>query len=170
MNTEKLVIGVCAMDCKARSKPMRNILNRILAFNEFTVVIFGDKVILDEDIEQWPSCDFFISFFSTGFPLDKAIKYVELNKPYCVNDLSMQKLLLDRRCVLRVLDGIGISTPFRLLSQKLDVPNLPQSMINKMKEMAHVDLSPSQFPFGIVKQIDLDTIEKDGVTMKKMKC
>lgn len=35
-------------EVKARSKPMRNIMQRLLAHNDFDSVLFGDKVILDE--------------------------------------------------------------------------------------------------------------------------
>ncbi|ORY35466.1 putative actin cytoskeleton organization and biogenesis-related protein [Naematelia encephala] len=113
-----VVLGVCAMDVKARSKAMREILTRLNSIEGggVDVKIFGDVVILEEDITHWPPVDVLISFFSTDFPLPKALAYTQLpnrTPPISINSLAMQSLLWDRRLVLAILDHVGVPTPKR---------------------------------------------------------
>ena len=108
-------VGICAMEKKTGSKPMRSILQRLEAFKaaaaegepgtpEFEFIIFSNDTILNSPIEEWPLCDCLCSWFSHGFPLDKAIAYAELRKPFLINDLEKQKsVLMDRRQVYQVL-------------------------------------------------------------------
>ena len=51
-----VVLGICAMDIKARSKPMREILTRLVEWSRgaIEVKVFGDKVILDEGQQFCP--------------------------------------------------------------------------------------------------------------------
>jgi len=51
-SAKAVVVGVCAMDVKARSKAMREILTRLVerGGKMVDVKIFGDKVILDEGL------------------------------------------------------------------------------------------------------------------------
>jgi hypothetical protein len=164
MINRKLVIGVCAMDSKARSKPMREILDRLISNDEFEVLIFGDKVILDEDVCSWPACDFLISFHSKGFPLTKAIEYVKMREPICINDLLMQPLLWDRRLVLQVLDNAGVPTPNRIIS---NVGNdYPQFSTDMLQKIAEVDIQLVQEP-SVVEQIDADTLKLGSSILKK---
>lgn len=51
---------------KSQSKPMNEILERLSLFKYITVVIFEEDVVLNEPVEDWPSCDCLISFHSKG--------------------------------------------------------------------------------------------------------
>lgn len=62
-------------------------------------------------MEDWPLCDCLVSFHSKGFPLDKAIQYVNLRKPYIINNVDMQYELQDRRKVYSILKNEGIMIP-----------------------------------------------------------
>ena len=86
----RIRLGICAMDKKARSKPMSEILKR-LDPSTFESVFFGDDIILNEPVDNWPICDVLIAFYSNGYPLEKAEQYVTLRQPYLLNDLKMQR-------------------------------------------------------------------------------
>ena len=169
-------VGVCALDVKARSKASRNILTRIQGVGEFDVIIFGDKVILDEDVENWPVCDFLISFFSDGFPLDKAISYQKLRKPFCVNDLEMQKILWDRRICLRILDSMGVPTPKRVEVNRDRGPVFEsKSLAEHVHSFSGVKLEGSEDGTGggtpVTRNVELvddgDTLVVDGISLRK---
>lgn len=61
----RIRVGIAAMDKKARSKPMAEILSR-LDENLFHVIFFGDDIILNQPIDLWPVCDVLIAFYSNG--------------------------------------------------------------------------------------------------------
>ncbi|KAL0092063.1 histidine phosphatase superfamily-domain-containing protein [Phycomyces blakesleeanus] len=166
----KYVVGVCAMDRKARSKPMRYILNRLLAHGNFEIVIFGDKTILDEDVENWPGCDFLICFFSGDFPLEKAVKYTNLRHPFVVNNVAMQSLLWDRRVVLSVLDAIGVPTPPRLVVSRDGGARVDKDAAAEFKEFTGMDMERVLAKYtnnstGV--KITEDGIEADGKKLLK---
>ncbi|KAJ7433823.1 histidine phosphatase superfamily-domain-containing protein [Mycena galericulata] len=152
-----MVLGVCAMDVKARSKAMREIVTRLVerANGGIEVKVFGDKVILDEDVENWPRCDVLISFFSTDFPLDKAISYVKLRNPFCINDLPSQALLWDRRLVGAVLDHLKVPTPTRLEVSRDGGPRVD----SELKELIKAKLSLTIGGFTATPEV---TLREDG--------
>ena len=93
---KKVLVGICAMAKKSHSKPMKEIIRRLENFPLLQIIVFEEDVILTQPVEQWPVVNALISFFSSGFPLDKAIAYKNLRHPFVVNDLEMQKILQDR--------------------------------------------------------------------------
>lgn len=84
-------------------------------------------------MKAWPACDFFISFFSKGFPLRKAMEYVKLRSPFCVNEVDLQTVLWDRRPVLEILEQIGVQTPRRLVMDRDGGPRLDPFVREKLK-------------------------------------
>ncbi|KAG6036506.1 hypothetical protein E4U41_005637 [Claviceps citrina] len=157
----------------ARSKPSRNILNRLIANRDFDVVVFGDKVILDEEVENWPMCDYLISFYSDGFPLEKAIAYVKARRPFCVNDVPMQKILWDRRVCLRLLDKIQVRTPKRLEVNRDGGPQvLTPEIVKHIKDISGISIEPvnsstAKRPEKVELLDDGDTLSVDGALLKK---
>lgn len=75
---------------------MREILHRLEKFEYISLDIFDEDMILNDPVESWPLCNALVSFFSTGFPLHKAIEYAKLRKPLVINDLEAQYNLHDR--------------------------------------------------------------------------
>ncbi|XP_052002097.1 inositol hexakisphosphate and diphosphoinositol-pentakisphosphate kinase 2-like isoform X2 [Xyrauchen texanus] len=119
----QIVMGICCMMKKSKSKPMTQILERLCKFEYITVVIFPEDVILNEPVEKWPLCDCLISFHSKGFPLDKAVSYAMLRNPLLINDLNMQYYIQDRREVYRILQEEGIDLPrYAVLNRDPDKP------------------------------------------------
>ena len=120
VNRPVVRVGICAMNKKAKSKAMREILTRLEKYGEFEIIIFGDECILQQQIEEWPIVDALISFFSDGFPLAKAQSYATLREPFVVNDLETQWDLLDRRVVYKTLQDNDIPVPPHIVVNRND--------------------------------------------------
>ncbi|KAG9014960.1 hypothetical protein FRB94_007032 [Tulasnella sp. JGI-2019a] len=167
--TTPVVVGVCAMDIKARSKPMREIITRLLARGRgnIQVKVFGDKVILDEEVVNWPRCDILISFYSTDFPLQKAVAYVKLRQPVCINDLAMQELLWDRRAVLAILDHLGVESPQRVEVSRDGGPKISEELRKLVEDNIGLKMEWRTDPTDFHVREDGNAIIVDGRVIEK---
>lgn len=145
----QIIVGICAMTKKSKSKPMTQILERLCRFDYLTVVILGEDVILNEPVENWPSCHCLISFHSKGFPLDKAVAYSKLRNPFLINDLAMQYYIQDRREVYRILQEEGIDLPrYAVLNRD---PACPEEC-NLIEGEDQVEVNGAVFPKPFVEK------------------
>ncbi|XP_035858973.1 inositol hexakisphosphate and diphosphoinositol-pentakisphosphate kinase 2 isoform X5 [Sander lucioperca] len=145
----QIVVGICAMMKKSKSKPMTEILERLCKFDYINMVIFPEEVILEEPVEKWPLCDCLISFHSKGFPLDKAVEYAKLRNPLLINDLNMQYFIQDRREVYRILQEEGIDLPrYAVLNRDPDNPE----ECNLVEAEDHVEVNGEVFPKPFVEK------------------
>uniref|UniRef100_H2XPG3 Inositol hexakisphosphate and diphosphoinositol-pentakisphosphate kinase n=1 Tax=Ciona intestinalis TaxID=7719 RepID=H2XPG3_CIOIN len=108
---KQIIVGICAMAKKTKSKPMQEILNRLQLFEYIHINIFDEDDVMNKPVSEWPHCDCLISFQSSGFPLKKAVEYTELRQPFLINDLETQFAIQDRREVYNILRKNGIETP-----------------------------------------------------------
>ncbi|XP_019910051.1 inositol hexakisphosphate and diphosphoinositol-pentakisphosphate kinase 2 isoform X3 [Esox lucius] len=145
----QIVVGICSMTKKSKSKPMTQILERLCRFEYITVVIFPEDVILNEPVDKWPLCDCLISFHSKGFPLDKAVSYAKLRNPLLINDLNTQYYIQDRREVYRILQQEGIDLPrYAVLNRDPDKPE----ECNLVEGEDHVEVNGEVFPKPFVEK------------------
>ena len=79
---------------------MKMMLSRLAEHPNLKTIVFDEDTILNKPIEAWPICHCLLSFFSLGFPLEKAIAYWNLRKPMLINELEAQYDLLDRSVFL----------------------------------------------------------------------
>ncbi|EDV28949.1 uncharacterized protein TRIADDRAFT_19973, partial [Trichoplax adhaerens] len=143
----RIVIGVCSMNRKSRARPMKEILNRLRKYDSLQIITFQDDVILNEPVEKWPCCDCLIAFYSSGFPLKKAIEYAQLRKPFLLNDLTMQYDLMDRAKVYRILKKHEIPIPrYTILERNLDNENDGQN-IDELEDILKVSGEIFHKPF-----------------------
>ncbi|XP_021421487.2 inositol hexakisphosphate and diphosphoinositol-pentakisphosphate kinase 2 isoform X9 [Oncorhynchus mykiss] len=149
----QIVVGICSMMKKSKSKPMTQIMERLCKFEYITVVIFPEEVILNEPVDKWPLCDCLVSFHSKGtnerFPLDKAVEYANLRNPLIINDLNMQYYIQDRREVYRILQEEGIDLPrYAVLTRDPDRPE----ECNLVEGEDHVEVNGEVFPKPFVEK------------------
>ena len=84
---------------------LSNTLSR-LDDNLFEIICFGGEIILKDPVKSWPIVDAIMSF-----PLSKVEEHTKLHKPYALNDLEMQRTLMDRRKVHDLLQDSCVDVP-----------------------------------------------------------
>lgn len=63
-------------------------MNTVGAFN---IIIFDEKMILEQDVSEWPIVQCYVSFHSKGFPLYKSLEYVKMRHPVEINKVGHVK-------------------------------------------------------------------------------
>jgi len=137
-------------------KNRREILARFPA-DEFSVIIFNQKVILEDPVATWPICDVLIAFYSDGYPLNKVEQYVELRQPQLINDVTSQRILWDRVEVYKTCIKHRIPVPRHLVVLR-DRPGIPDDEITEMDDYIIVNGERLDKPF-VEKPVDADNHE-----------
>jgi inositol-hexakisphosphate/diphosphoinositol-pentakisphosphate 1-kinase len=118
-------------------------------------------------VENWPRCDILISFFSADFPLEKAVQYVRLRNPVCINDLPTQALLWDRRSVYAILDHFGVPTPRRFVVSRDGGPKVDPELVQMVEASIGLTLGTPMPAPEVTLREDGNALIIDGNVLEK---
>ena len=111
--------------------------------------------ILFEDVESWPICECLVAFASGKYPTQKVLKYIEMRKPFLINNLYYdEEILKDRRKVYRLLQENGIDTPKCVFVER-DKPGSPNPEIEEFDDYIVVNGVQINKPL-VEKPVDAD--------------
>jgi inositol hexakisphosphate/diphosphoinositol-pentakisphosphate kinase len=140
---------------------MKELLKR-LEKKSVEFVRFGDELLLNAPVDEWPECQVLIAFYSDGFPLGKAMEYrKKYPKMLSLNDLSIQNHLFDRRWVYKLCDENNIPTPRHVFCNRGE--DLAGSL---MEGMVHTEDFPKSWPSSELEEYE-DYIVVDGQRFDK---
>lgn len=107
-----IVLGVAAIGRKLYSPQMQAILASLRRTNpNFHLILLDDIHMNNQPITQWPIVHVLLTLYSTTFPLRKVLQYVSLRSPLLINNLHMQRFIMDRRDIRRLLARAAVPIP-----------------------------------------------------------
>jgi len=108
---KKIVLGICALDKKTKSKAMQALLSRI-PDGDFVIEIYGNRRLDHVPVKEWPLCDVLICKRSSDMDMGKVLEFIAMHRPLLINDVFTQSnCLADRRKVYATLTECGIPVP-----------------------------------------------------------
>ncbi|CUG85735.1 Hypothetical protein, putative, partial [Bodo saltans] len=152
----QIILGVCCMSKKLRSETMTAMLKRFEEFQVFRIVAFPEDLILDAPVEQWPRVDVMISFFSSGFPLHKAVEYAHRHPDvFFLTHPASQQVLLDRRGVYSALKRNNVPTVRYMYCNRDGYHGEPPATFVENTEEEYIEVNGERFykPF-VEKPVD----------------
>lgn len=109
---KEIVIGVVGPERKLKARPMQMLINYLYKENScFRMTFIDEHVYLTVDVHQWPIVDVLLILYAPPFPVAKVLDYVTKRQVKMVNNLYMQRYMMDRRYVRRVLQRAGVPVP-----------------------------------------------------------
>ncbi|GAB1519130.1 inositol hexakisphosphate and diphosphoinositol-pentakisphosphate kinase [Rhizoctonia solani] len=139
-------------------------LSRLVSFHN--VFISGHQAFLTKEALSAIARST-VENLSTDFPLFKAVEYVKLRNPVCINDLHAQALLWDRRVVVRILDHFSIPTPRRLIASRDGGAKLDADLLALVESHTGLRLNLEEPMADVRMREDGEAIIVNGQVMEK---